>query len=253
MIWTTFETPLNLQWRLRQLVSYRSYTVDVLLIRRQQWISDFCFQEKKPHRSVSSLQITSSPWNWDTEVKDEISYLQKTFEANSYPSRLVHWRTTQAQTISCSNYIDGKERNGKNPNCILYQGIRWKDRMSEQAIEHQSGLSNPDHYTTESYEGEKEAWYRGNERCTMQGCLWMWCCMHGQNRTQPSHNITRTRMCCLFNRGSKNNIASHVMEKDHKLQWEETQVIASELQLAKHYAGLKQSGPKYYCTRRRKV
>ena len=38
-----------------------------------------------------------------------------------------------------------------------------------------------------------------------------------------------------FNRDSKHNIAVHVMENDHKLQWEETQVIASALQLAKRY------------------
>ena len=37
----------------------------------------------------------------------------------------------------------------------------------------------------------------------------------------------------VFNRNTKNSIATYVMENDHKIQWEEAQVIASESHLTK--------------------
>ena len=37
----------------------------------------------------------------------------------------------------------------------------------------------------------------------------------------------------VINGDSKNGIATHVMEDDHRIQWEEAQVVASEPQLTR--------------------
>ena len=47
------------------------------------------------------------------------------------------------------------------------------------------------------------------------------------------HIRLQEHKCAVVNGDSKNGIATHVMKNDHKIQWEEAQVVASEQQFTK--------------------
>ena len=126
--------------------------------------------------------------------------------------------------MMCSSYFHGRERKAQNVDSTLHQGIQWKDWTNDQAIKHQSCLQNPDYHTTEIW-----GWIKGVVYKVPCECDAVYTGETGRNL----HTRLQQHKLAVINGYSKNGIATHVMDNNHKIQLEEAQVIASELHLTK--------------------